>query len=59
MDSRIFAAAVVLLAGYLAFGDTLTASWTTTPEGLLADVGRGIGSMVSGAATTLTGLVGS
>lgn len=58
MDSRIFAAAVVLLAGYLAFSDTLTASWTTTPESFVGDVGRGIGSAISGAATALTTAIG-
>lgn len=58
MNSRIIAAAVVLLAGYLAFGDTIQASWFTTPENFVGDVGRGIGTAISGAATTLTTFVG-
>ena len=58
MDSRILAAAVVLLAGYLAFGDVFHASWLTTPESFVGDLGRGIGSAVSGATTALTTFVG-
>ena len=58
MNSRIFTAAVVLLAGYLAFGDTIHAAWITTPESFVGDVGRGIGSAISGAATALTSVFG-
>ena len=58
MNSRIIAAAVVLLAGYLAFGDTLHASQFMTPAGFVGDVGRGIGSAISGAASALTTFVG-
>ena len=58
MNSRILTAAVVLLAGYLAFGDVFHASWLATPESFVSDVGRGIGSAIGGAATALTTFVG-
>ena len=54
MNSRLITVAIVLLAGYLAFGDVFHASWLTTPENFVGDVGRGIGSAVSGAASMLT-----
>ena len=47
MNLRMISAGIFLLAGYLAFGDFLTASTLSAPEAFVSDVGRGIGSAVS------------
>lgn len=51
MNLRLVSAGIFLLAGYLAFGDFLTASMLSTPETFVSDIGRGIGGAVSGLAT--------
>ena len=56
MNLRYWAVAVVVLAGYLVFGDFIQASLLSTPESFVASVGRGIGGAVSGIASTFTGL---
>ncbi|QMU57916.1 MAG: hypothetical protein GKR98_06720 [Boseongicola sp.] len=59
MNLRLMTAAVVLLAGYLAFGDALHASMISTPESFASDVGHSIGSVMSGIVTSVSGLLGS
>lgn len=51
MNLRLVSAGVLLLAGYLTFGDFLTASTLSTPEAFVSDVGRGIGGAISSVAT--------
>lgn len=52
MQMRLLALALFLLAGYLTFGDYVQASMFSTPESFVADVGRGIGSAISGIASS-------
>lgn len=59
MDLRLVTGAVVLLAGYLAFGDFLVASTLSTPETFVADIGRGIGGAITGVATSIGSFFGS
>ena len=56
MNLRLFTAAVVLLAGYLAFGEFFQASVLSTPESFVSDVGRGIGGAITGIASNIGGL---
>ena len=58
MDLRLITFAIVLLAVYLAFGDFLTASTLSTPEGFVSDIGRAIGGAVTGVATKVGNLLG-
>jgi len=51
MKYRFLTAAIVVLAGYFAFGDFIQASVLSTPESFVADVGRGIGGAITGIAT--------
>ena len=59
MNLRLMTAAVVLLAGYLAFGDAFKTSMVSTPESFASNVGQSIGSVMSSIATSVTGLLGS
>ncbi|MXQ08686.1 hypothetical protein GQ651_12590 [Alphaproteobacteria bacterium GH1-50] len=58
MHMRVFTAAVVCLAVYLAFGDFIHGSRLSAPENFVGDVGRGIGTVISGAATTVIAAIG-
>ncbi len=51
MRYRILIGALVLLAGYFAFGDFFQASVLSSPDSFVADVGRGIGGAITGIAT--------
>ena len=57
MGLRIFTACVVLMAGYMAFGDWLYAHAFATPETFVSSVGRGIGSAISSVASSLGGMI--
>jgi len=58
LNLRLIAAGVFLLAGYIAFGDFLSASTLSTPETFIANVGRGIGGAISSVATRIELLFG-
>ncbi len=58
MQARVFTAAVFGLAVYFAFGDWISASMVSTPEGFVSDVGRGIGTTISGAANSVVSAIG-
>ena len=58
MQTRVFTAAVVCLAVYLAFGDFIHGSRLSAPENFVGDVGRGIGTVISGAATSIISAIG-
>ncbi len=58
MQARVFTAAVLGLAVYFAFGDLFSASMVSTPEGFVSDVGRGIGTTISGVATSVVSAIG-
>ena len=57
MKYRMLTAAVVLLAGYLVFGDFIQASFLSTPEAFVSDVGRGIGDAITGIASGFGSLI--
>lgn len=59
MNLRLVTGAVVVLAGYFAFGDFLTASVLSTPEGFVSDIGRGIGGAITGVASSIGSFFGS
>ena len=58
MQARVFTAAVLGLAVYFAFGDFISASMVSTPEGFVNDVGRGIGTTISSAASSVVSAIG-
>ncbi|SMX22761.1 hypothetical protein [Boseongicola aestuarii] len=58
MNLRLISAGVFLLAGYLAFGDFLTASTLSTPEAFVSDIGRGIGGAISSLADRVELFIG-
>ena len=58
MNLRLVSAGIFLLAGYLVFGDFLTASTLSTPETFVSDIGRGIGGAVLGLATRVELFIG-
>ena len=58
MQTRVFTAAVVCLAVYFAFGDFIHGSRLSAPENFVGDVGRGIGTVISGAATSIISAIG-
>ncbi|MGI9390044.1 MAG: hypothetical protein ACR2O1_08310 [Boseongicola sp.] len=57
MNIRLLTAAVILLAGYFAFGDFVQASIMSTPESFVANIGRGIGDTITGIATGFGNLI--
>jgi hypothetical protein len=59
MNLRFVTAGIILLAGYLAFGDFLTASTLSTPETFVSDIGRGIGGVISDVVTRVELFFGS
>ncbi len=57
MQYRLLTAAVVLLAGYIAFGDYIQDSVRSSPESFVSDVGREIGGAITGIASSFGNLV--
>lgn len=57
MKYRLLTAAVVLLAGYFAFGDFFQASVLSTPEAFVSDLGRGIGGAITGIASSFGSII--
>jgi len=57
MSYRLLTAAVVLLAGYFAFGDFFQASVLSAPESFVSEVGRGIGDTITGIASSVGSLL--
>ena len=57
MGLRLFFALVIVLGVYFAFGDFFHASTLATPSSVVADIGRGIGSFISGIATGISSII--
>ena len=53
MTKRFVILGVVLLACYLAFGNQILASQTSTPESFFNGLGRGVGDVISGVANQI------
>ena len=56
MTLRLLTFGVVMLTLYVAFGDFLTASTLSTPQGFVSDVKSGIGDAVSRVISSVTAL---
>ena len=55
MQIRLLSIAVLLLAGYLAFGSYIHASTTSTPENLISDLGNAIFGIVESVKVAIFG----